>query len=180
MRGVERPISPIKRSYSASPLRGVSEIEIPGKEPIKNTTPEYHPTPKKDGDTEYEEYRRGIEMAKATGAIKKFVIQKLGKEEENKQRRGESPREQRDPRIERQRSPRRQEKEKSRDLSNSRERDSSSPRRRHDWKKDSERRDSRDSSREGRRESKDTKSKAKSSRRDSGSDSSSKSEKIRE
>ena len=48
---------------------------------IKSTeVPEYHPTPKKDEDESYKEYKREVELAKKTGAIKKYVIPKKSRD----------------------------------------------------------------------------------------------------
>ena len=104
MRGIERPISPIRNNQSVSPMRGVSTIGEVDRNivPKKSVTPEYHPTPKKNGDEDYEEYRKEVEKAKATGAIQKYVIPKLRKEDIEPK--VESPK---DPRVERPRSPKR-------------------------------------------------------------------------
>ena len=70
-----------------SPMRGISTVEIPKQtpverpEPVQDPTAEYHPTPKKNEDEDYKEYRKEVELAKATGAIKKYTIPKKNKVE---------------------------------------------------------------------------------------------------
>ena len=109
-----------------SPMRGISTVgnqEEPVKqkqttvedpEPVQEPPPEYHPTPKKDKDKEYQEYRKEVELAKATGAIKKYKIPKRNNEENSgastevyssrdnsRERKEESPKDPRTPREER-------------------------------------------------------------------------------
>ena len=71
MKGIERPISPMR--------------EMSGVEPM-GTTPEYHPTPKKDQDEDYLEFKKKVEAEKATGAIQRYVIPKISRSESGSSR----------------------------------------------------------------------------------------------
>ena len=78
----KRP-SPVRASYRRSekpysPVRGISQIEDPRGKPTE--VPEYHPTPKKVEDESYKEYKRDVEQAKKTGAIRRYVIPKRGRD----------------------------------------------------------------------------------------------------
>ena len=86
MRDIERPISPMRRGQSTSPMRVISTVstqdiptqpkQTPVQDPIptQDPTPEYHPTPKQEKDMDYQAYRKEVEIAKATGAIQKYRI----------------------------------------------------------------------------------------------------------
>ena len=87
IRDIERPMSRLGRGQSTSPMRGVSTIEeleqtiVENPEQAQKPVPEYHPTPKKEEDKDYQKYRKEVEQAKATGAIKKYTIPKKSKGE---------------------------------------------------------------------------------------------------
>ena len=78
MRDIERPISPLRRGQSMSPMRGISTVEEPKQtpaenpEPVQDSVPEYHPTPKKDSTYLADKE----EIKNSTGAIKKYRIPK--------------------------------------------------------------------------------------------------------
>ena len=132
MRGIERPISPMREGEA----------------------PEYTPTPKEDQNKDYEECKKRVEE-EMTGTVKKYTIPKI------KDTNQKDPKDQRSPRDPRNRSPVSQRSgspnervyERGYERGNTLgmlDRDSRSPERRHDWKKSSERGNSRDSSQEKR------------------------------